>query len=342
MPASLQDLPANVLAHVLLTSAPTLNLVGEVSTLARVCREWRQVVLGAPDAAAAYGCGWPAAQHQERARVLSDIHRALESLQTTPTPAPSPDLKRLSLYNQTVGDEGGQVLGAALRALPTPSDRSVYGTGLPLQGVYLSNASLTAAGVTSVAAGLRVCDVRTLAHLRVNGNAGLGDTGVEALASVLPATLTHLYIGTTGCGDAGMVAIAAALPATQMETLDAYDNPAIGEVGWAALGAALPQLTQLSVLGLSGCGGMGSDGLGLLAAGLPGALTTLSLASCGIGVTGIESLVTSVSKCAELQYLNLASNPAKHGAECNNVVDIAAKQSLRTATAEHGDLIIFW
>ena len=121
--------------------------------------------------------------------MLSDINRAM---QVTANPAPSPDVKRLNLYNVDVGDEGGRVLGAALRALPRPSDRSIYGHGLPLEGVYLSNSSLTAIGMASIAAGLRVCDVRRLAHLRVNGNARLGDTGVEALAAVLPGTLTHL------------------------------------------------------------------------------------------------------------------------------------------------------
>ena len=68
----------------------------------------------------------------------------------------------------------------------------------------------------------------------------------------------------------------------------------------------------------------------------------IALSSCGIRVNGIESLAATVSKCPELQYLNLASNPAKHGAECNNSVDIAAKQTLRTATAEHGDITIIF
>ena len=96
---------------------------------------------------------------------------------------------------------------------------------------------------------------RRLTTLRVNGNGGLGDAGLAALARALPPTLRKLYFGATGCGDAGMVAVAAALPRTAIEALDAFDNPAVGAAGWAALGAALPTLVRLEVLGLSGCGG---------------------------------------------------------------------------------------
>ena len=40
--------------------------------------------------------------------------------------------------------------------------------------------------------------------------------------------------------------VVAALPATHIQTLDAYDNPAIGEAGWRALADALPSLPQKS------------------------------------------------------------------------------------------------
>jgi hypothetical protein len=45
------------------------------------------------------------------------------------------------------------------------------------------------------------------------------------------------------------------LPYTAIETMDAFDNPAVGAAGWAALGPALPELVRLEVLGLFVCGG---------------------------------------------------------------------------------------
>jgi len=272
----LEDVPSNILVHILLGCTPTINLLRHVSRLARVCRGWRQIVLAHPDGRAAYGVGaWSA---QERARVLREVFAALQNLRATAPPprglpAPSPDIKKLSLYNRSIGDGGGRALGAALRSLPRADDpwvrsllrkdslstHPIYvgtdGRGIPLVGVFLSNCDLTPAGLAPIAAGLARCDTRRLKTLRVNGNLELGDAGVAALAAVLPSSLADLYVGSTGCGDAGLTAVAAALPATQIQTLDAYDTPAVGEAGWRALADALPSLPQLRVLGLSGCGG---------------------------------------------------------------------------------------
>ena len=66
------------------------------------------------------------------------------------------------------------------------------------------------------------------------------------LARVLPPTLERLYIGRTGCGDAGMLAIATVLPIMlRFQRVWCNDNPDVGELGWGALAAILPQLTAL-------------------------------------------------------------------------------------------------
>jgi hypothetical protein len=50
-----------------------------------------------------------------------------------------------------------------------------------------------------------------------------------------------------------MVAIVVALPTLhRLEDLDCSDNPAVGQVGWVALGAALAQMLARTYLCLGG------------------------------------------------------------------------------------------
>lgn len=283
--ASVELLPQPVLHAVLLSATTHHNFVRHASCCARVCSSWRQVVI--EHAAAAYGQRAVAGPGSHRHHTLKLVCEALDACTRDGG-------VRFSIYNVPVGDDGGAALALALARLPAP-----------LEAIFLTNARLTAAGLAPITTALHN-RVQRLHTIRVNGNV-LGDAGMVSLSSVLPGGLRKLYMGSTHCSDKGMVALAAALPLTQIELLDCYDNPAIGTLGWKALGAAMQNLPHLSSISLTGCSGMGCAGVAALAHGLQDALmlNTLVLMSCSIGDDGLRSLVAIVSACTALQHLNV-------------------------------------
>eukprot|EP01045_Picozoa_sp_COSAG04_P024063 COSAG04_NODE_2954_length_3351_cov_2.844403_2_plen_326_part_00 len=248
----ISNLPEPALRAILLGFSD--NLLLHVAACARVCVEWRRVVVGS----VAYGMSlplvavqdWEYGHDDERTRVLKAIAEVLDE-----------EGEKLGWdERERIGDAGAAVLGAALQAMPR-----IRFTELDLEG-----SKLAAAGVSSLAPALRrPWGDGGLKRLDVLDNP-LGDDGVAALAKALPPTLETLGIGETDCGDDGLVALAAALPAlTRLTTLDCSHNPDATARGWEALAGALPSAPALERLLLYGNRGMGSDGAVALAAAIP-------------------------------------------------------------------------
>ena len=157
------------------------------------------------------------------------------------------------------------------------------------------------------------------------GNSEIGDAGLAALAGALPPTLRKLDIERCGCGDEGMAAIAAALPSTQLDRLDVRAIPFVLTSGWAALGAAATEMSQLQTLVAEDCSGMGDTGAEALAAGLPESVTELYLDDCGIRSDGAQALAAALPRWPNLVRLGASDNPMGEAGEAG----------LRAAAATH-------
>ena len=282
MAPGIGDLPAQALAHVLLTVTAHDDLLRHVSLCARVHPEWRRAVLDS----AAYGRSIGHARH----RALRAISRVLRS----------PD----GVLQCYLGDcdAGALALAAALKARRAP---------LPWRAVDLSGRALSARGMAAILAGLRrgcSFDNRGLERLDVSYNYALGDEGASALAAALPylPELTELNVSSCVCRDSGMAALVAALSSTCIRRLECCNN-AIGAKGWAALGAGLGRLSHLTHLNASLNDGMGNAGAKSLAAGLPQApvLEELVVNECEIGDVGAAALAEAVPRCARLKVLGV-------------------------------------
>ena len=360
----LKDMPTSVLAHILLTVSPTEDLLKHVSVCARVHPDWRRVVME-HDAyglriqggrcktrlkdvvEAKFGVGgfarrlssrqvvrnlrrralagspfrssedlfWaqPEIQEQwasERARVMRGMRQALQ--------AAAMDGEWFETKEPLMGDEGAKTLCAALRALPSP---------LVIQKLNLSGSLLTADGIAMVMAELRDGNLGAGLTQLVLWFNPVGDDGAMAIAAALPPTLDTLCVSKTECGSKGMSALAAALPRTQIMLLDCSLNPTVGDDGWMALGAALPQMATLGCLNCSE-NQMTAASLTALAAGLtePSVWSlTLDLERSGIDDTGARVLADALPRMTRLKKLLLRGN----------AFGLESRAALRAAVAQH-------
>lgn len=199
-----------------------------------------------------------------------------------------------NISRSNIGDAGGRALGAALQAMPAP---------LSFTEISLFSCALSAVGIAPIAqACRRGFAAPGLQRLDLRDNVHLGDDGLAILARALPSTLESFAMGSTGCGDLGLVAMARALGTmTHLKSLYCGMNPAIGAVGCDALAAALPRMTALSSLNLSGLH-MGDAGMAALASRLPEApaLTKLCLCYNSIGDVGAKDLCKVLPRCLKL------------------------------------------
>lgn len=210
-----------------------------------------------------------------------------------------PQPARLNLNHDGFGDEGGRCLGAALKGLPEP---------LRLCSIGVASCNLTASGIAEIAAGVRGRSFAEpgLKVLNVSGNARLGDEGVMELLPLLVPTLEELYIANVGLGDVGMDALATKLPrAPALGILSCNANPNIVGFGWKALGATLSKLLVLKSLQAEGCSGMGDSGAGVLVAGILGCpvLETVNLHACKIGDEGACAVAKVLRERKQTQVL---------------------------------------
>eukprot|EP01045_Picozoa_sp_COSAG04_P032935 COSAG04_NODE_6623_length_1290_cov_1.471872_2_plen_331_part_00 len=289
----ISDLPEPALRRILLTATTHDNLLRHVAACARVCAEWRRVVMSNE----AYGLALPRGRLEgvayrgdddERARVLRAIVGALERPQD---PKEQGSLLYVDVADTPqrcpIGDAGVAALGAALQAMPQ----------IPFDGLTLDCQRLTVAGIKSIIPALR-CQwgERGVLHLRLPQNPELGDAGVAALAAALPPTLLNLFLYDTGCGDEGFVALAAALPALTNLRDIFLGNLGVRPRGWAAVAAALPSLPMLE--GFSACCDWA----------IPRHLIyeedDLEPGRCLMGAEGAASIAAAVPDCHRLEWLN--------------------------------------
>ena len=209
----INDLPEPALRGILLTSVQAENLLRYLSACARVCCEWRRVVVESRAYARGLGRG------SRRSRILKDVAKAVDT--------------GLHLPRRQVGDTGAATLAAALQAMPR----------IRFEHLNLDRNKLGPPALVSLAPALKLpWGKRGLRRLIVSDNRELGDAGVATLAAALPRSLEQLSLRETGCGDDGFAALAAALPSLQrLRALDCNGNIA-GVRGWSALASALPSL----------------------------------------------------------------------------------------------------
>lgn len=106
----------------------------------------------------------------------------------------------------------------------------------------------------------------------------------------------------------------------------------MGERGWAALGAALPQLPALTCLQVEACTGMGDAGAAALAVGIPGASTleTINLHGCGIGDDGARALAVVMRSHRQEPALHVYLTGNAYGEPGKSALDDAANSMLAT------------
>ena len=229
---ALLGLPANMLRHILLDATVHDNILLHVAVCSMVCPEWRRLVMDA----ASYGLSCPDGMLREITGMLGKTELTYNG----------------HFADVMFDDDAAAVLGAALRARPSP---------LPYTRVSLTDTKIEVAGLTSLLAGAvgPPPPERTdmLRSIIVDHNPQFGDAGVCALAGGLPPTLETLDVRVTRCGDEGLAAVAAAIPATRLQTLR-FANNVVGPAGWAALCAALPLLPALRYI--DGDGNVLGDG----------------------------------------------------------------------------------
>jgi hypothetical protein len=123
--------------------------------------------------------------------------------------------------------------------------------------------------------------------LCIRNNPELRDEGIAAFCKMLPPTLEQFFIHDTGCGDVGIAALTAALPGLpNLWRLAVSKNRDVGEDSWCSFFEAVPQLPALQYLFAGHNPTLGDAAARTLAATLPRCSTTLEkieLPFCNVG-----------------------------------------------------------
>lgn len=135
--------------------------------------------------------------------------------------------EHFSIYKKKIGDDGSQLLAAALSKMPRP---------LPFKTIDVRLNLLTEKGATALAGAIQAGFVGgQLEGLYLGDNEKVGDAGVKALMSALPPTTSVLHLGAAGCGDDGAASVASTLPALPALTQLLLHENFIGASGAKAL-----------------------------------------------------------------------------------------------------------
>jgi len=212
-------------------------------------------------------------------------------------------LRKIDLRDNAVTEVGVEMLCTAVAANASLTELTL--TGCPADG---TPAARRLAGLLVINA-LR--SAGSAEALRVAGDRGLGDEGVEEVAAFLASgdapQLTTLGLQHNGIGLRGALALAAALPtANGLRELQIYSN-ALGACAAVALAAALPpNLTALDI----GSNAIGDDGASAVAEALTEhrALAELHLDFNGIGAHGVAALGRALVSNRSLTSLWLHGN----------------------------------
>lgn len=298
------DLPTPILTRILLSSTHHQDLLRWVALVSQVCSAWWKVARTSP----AFGLGLPRERQVNdvrlggrkaywvngdrvyhhcdifsdgRAQMLRELSEVLrvarEGFVDSYGDEQGPG--ELFIFNRTLDTDAG-ILCACLQALPSP---------LHLHLIDLIGLDLSAQAAISLShtIGEKGFSSEGLQFLCIRNNPELGDEGIAALCEVLPPTLGQFFIHDTGCGDVGIAALTAALPRLpNLWRLAVSRNHDVGEDTWCSFFEALPQLQALQYLFAYENSSLGDDAARTLVAALPRCAPTLEkieLAGCDIG-----------------------------------------------------------
>ncbi|XP_072893822.1 ribonuclease inhibitor-like [Hemitrygon akajei] len=237
-------------------------------------------------------------------------------------------LTELKLSANKLGDLGVKLMSAALRNLECKIQKlelervgltdsgaedlaSALSTNPSLTELNLSDNKLGDSGVKLVSAALRIpeCTIQTLGLERV----GLTDSGAKDLASALSTntSLTELKLSANKLGDLGVKLMSAALRNLEckIQKLE-LERVGLTDSGAEDLASALstnPSLTELNL----GANKLGDSGVKLVSSVLINPeckIQTLRLWDVGLTDSGVEDLVSNVSKKTLPTELDLGSN----------------------------------
>ncbi|KAF9541189.1 hypothetical protein EC957_003322 [Mortierella hygrophila] len=145
-------------------------------------------------------------------------------------------LTTLDLRDNSIGDNGAQVLSEALK------------TNLTLATLDLEETSIESNGAQALSEALKVNSTLTTLDLRRNS---IRDTGAQALSEALKvnSTLTTLDLGRTMIGSAGAKALADALMMNSTLTTLSLGGNSIRSSGTQALSEALRTNSTVTIIG---------------------------------------------------------------------------------------------
>ena len=300
-------IPDGLLARILL-DRPSEDLFRDLALCAQVHPRWLKIVMTSPAYISAFtsngavvlpclSCNLPTDERQEIA-----LGQDWCSGSSTEWIGEFPEEDEC-FDSDHIDDAALRAFGTALQALPLDISTSVH--TIKLFAIGPSGGS-----VDPLFGWIQKSP--KLEKLMLNSCWGMKDEGIVALAAALPPSLRVLQINSCSAGDVGLSAIAAALPATRVRALCVGGNRGTS-AGWAALGAALPQLSQLAVLDL-GIGIMEDGetdidcaGLTALVQHLPSAraLRLLNLSEChgSFGDVGVQALINVLPRCPKLRVI---------------------------------------
>lgn len=298
------DLPTPILTRILLSSTHHQDLLRWVALCSQVCCAWWKVVRTSP----AFGLGLPRERQMRdvrlggrrpywvngdrvychcdsfsdgRAQMLRELSEVLRVAREgfVDSYGDEQEPGELFIFNRTLDADAG-ILCACLQALPSP---------LHLHLIDLIGLDLSAQAAISLAStiGEKGFSSEGLRYLCIRNNPELGDEGIAAFCKVLPPTLEQLFIHDTGCGDVGIAALTAALPGMpNLWRLGVSKNHDVAEDTWCSFFEAAPQLPALQYLFAGENPSLGDVAARTLVAVLPRCAPTLEkieLRVCNIG-----------------------------------------------------------
>lgn len=211
----------------------------------------------------------------------------------------SPNLTKLHLGSNSIGDAGACALAKGLSGVPL------------LKELNLKNNAIGDAGGAALAEGLR--SIPDLERLYLDGNAikAVGSTALGKALSAVPA-LEWFYLSGNPLGEAGASAVAAGLAGTPAVEWLYMSNCSIKDEGARALAKNLASIPSLEWLDLDG-NGIGDAGVIALAEqlGAVPSLERLYLRNNVIGDEGAAALADKLSTVPMLRWLYLEGNAIK-------------------------------
>eukprot|EP01045_Picozoa_sp_COSAG04_P004422 COSAG04_NODE_191_length_20909_cov_11.119077_16_plen_369_part_00 len=287
-------LPRCILSHILLQATPHEDLLTHVATVASVCAEWRRAVMRSP----AYGLNiklsqLPAALAQ-RIDTVRRLHtnpfQNLRSSRETPRGRKVTD-QDVSLVVRCT------VLSTIRDQLKKAADGKLH-----LGAVYMGPDALRALTVAILARPSPL----TVSELHINSGCLMPPATITPIVRLLKdghfgTSLTELDVSSEHLGDVGVAALAAALPPT-IQTL-CFMSVECGDAGMIAVAEAIPR-TKLQLLYCDTNPRVTAAGWAQLGAALPRTRANVLALCAELGVAGVTALAEGLAE-SSLIWLHL-------------------------------------